>query len=129
MRLLRIVGKSASSHTKAPAAPLPDGKDDPDGAGEVTLVAAGADHNNGTVNGTRLSVVISNHICFSYNLLHCLMEGYASTMPQLSCLSVTVYIFFPLLSKKKKSISLPCLQKHIITLVGGGCYGSMQKKR
>ena len=57
MRLLRIVGKSASSHTKAEAgaaAPLPD---DTDGAGAVvTVVAAGADRNNGTVNGTRVSV-------------------------------------------------------------------------
>jgi hypothetical protein len=106
MRLLRIVGKSASSHTKAAAAadPLPDAKDDPDGAGAVTVVAAGADRNNGSVNGTRLSVIISNRICFCYNLRHWLMEGYSSTMPQFLCLSVTVYISFPLLFIYKKSI-------------------------
>ncbi|XP_066344994.1 uncharacterized protein At3g27210-like [Miscanthus floridulus] len=50
MRLLRIVGKSASSHTMAAAAALPD---DLDGAGAVTVVAVGVDRNNGMVNGSK----------------------------------------------------------------------------
>ncbi|XP_066349002.1 uncharacterized protein At3g27210-like [Miscanthus floridulus] len=54
MRLLRIVGKSASSHTKAEAGAAAPSPDDTDGAGAVvTVVAAGADRNNGTVNGSK----------------------------------------------------------------------------
>ena len=101
MRLLRIVGKSASSHTTAVAVALPD---DPDGAGAVTVVAAGADRNNGTVNGTRVS------ICYQQS--HLLLLQSSSLINEAICVhNATVFMivchcihFIPSFVYKKKSI-------------------------
>lgn len=120
MTLLRIVGESASSHTKPAAA-----ADDPDGAGAaVTAVAAGADCNNGSVNGTRLSV-IRNHICFGYNLSLSLLNGRDMIWIHNATIFmfVTVFISFSLLFIKMiiNLISLFTETRNYTSGSGGGC--------
>ena len=105
MRLLRIVGKSASSHTTAAATTALS--DNPDGAGAVTVIAAGVDRNNDTVNGTRVSVC--------YQQSHLLLLQSSSLINEAICVhNATVFMivchcihFIPSFVYKKNQFDYP----------------------